>query len=124
MIYPPVPGYTYEGVRAIIAGWGKTRFSGEMSDVLMVANVFTLSNSQCRRKWGRFHLVTDSKICAENPGEDACGGDSGGPLAVALGDGSYQLIGIISLGNECAKNNWPGIYTRVTSFLHTNFVNI
>ena len=72
-----------------------------------------MSNLQCNNtNWSRADLkILDSKICAENPGKDACqggwhcfvdvfrvtimiyAGDSGGPLALEQADGDYKLIG-------------------------------
>ena len=49
-------------------------------------------------------------------GIDTCQGDSGGPLVVTTDTGPV-LAGVTSVGNECALPNFPGIYTRATSFL-------
>jgi len=62
-------------------------------------------------------------VCAgyREGGRDACEGDSGGPLAVPVGEGSaavWQLAGIISWGpNSCGEKNQPGVYTRVGHYL-------
>lgn len=45
-------------------------------------------------------------------GMDACQGDSGGPLVC---DGT--LAGLVSWGEECAKANYPGIYTDIAYYL-------
>lgn len=59
-------------------------------------------------------------ICAadEANGRDACGGDSGGPLAVEGSGGTYVQIGIVSFGENCSIPGYPGVYTSVTRLLH------
>ncbi|MGV1006776.1 MAG: trypsin-like serine protease, partial [Candidatus Nanopelagicales bacterium] len=47
---------------------------------------------------------------------DTCYGDSGGPLAVQVGDRG-TLAGVTSSGQGCAQFGYPGLYTRVTSVL-------
>lgn len=44
-------------------------------------------------------------------GKDACQRDSGGPMKV-----NGKLHGIISWGFECGHPQYPGVYTRVTTF--------
>lgn len=49
-------------------------------------------------------------------------GDSGGPLMLQQNLENQEnvyfiLIGIVSYGYECAKDDFPGVYTRVSSFL-------
>lgn len=50
-------------------------------------------------------------------------GDSGGPLLHQLANGRWVNIGIVSWGIRCGDPGYPGIYTRVTSYLDWIFAN-
>ena len=43
---------------------------------------------------------------------DTCSGDSGGPLLVDDGS-AFVLTGVVSFGNGCNEQGFPGVYTRV-----------
>ena len=47
---------------------------------------------------------------------DTCSGDSGGPLIATLG-GTSKLVGITSFGVGCAEAIYPGVYTRVSTYV-------
>lgn len=39
--------------------------------------------------------------------QDSCGGDSGGPAYVRMGDGSWRIAGLVSRGSkECGQGGW------------------
>lgn len=106
------------GTAASVSGWGVTSPSGgSTSDQLMRADLFVLAgpNQPCGQYGPDLDPVQD--ICAGTPSGniDACQGDSGGPLVVqAL---VPVLAGLVSSGNECAKAGYPGLYTRISTFL-------
>ncbi len=52
--------------------------------------------------------------------QDACGGDSGGPI-MAFVDDRWVLAGITSIGEGCGRARFPGVYTRVSAFV--SFIN-
>ena len=59
--------------------------------------------------------ITSGMMCAgilDVGGKDACGGDSGGPLA-HFGD---IIVGVTSWGFECADSFYPGVSARVSHF--------
>jgi len=50
-------------------------------------------------------------LCAASPGRDACYGDSGGPLI----DSNFNVqVGLVSFGDSCAKQGFPGVYSRIS----------
>ena len=107
------------GTAAAISGWGAAEFGGQPSNQLRRAEIQVLAapgNPECGRYGGNFDAATE--ICAGLPGGgvDSCQGDSGSPLVVDVG-GTRLLAGLTSVGFECARADYPGIYTRVTTFL-------
>jgi trypsin len=57
--------------------------------------------------------LTENMFCAGylDGRKDGCQGDSGGPLIV-----DNTLVGIVSWGNGCAQENFPGVYTKVQNY--------
>ncbi|XP_071948697.1 E-selectin-like [Antedon mediterranea] len=49
-----------------------------------------------------------------NTGEDACNGDSGGPVTYQdYETGEWKLVGLVSWGVGCARDGIPGVYVRI-----------
>ncbi|XP_030756654.1 transmembrane protease serine 3-like [Sitophilus oryzae] len=114
----PTPGTWCE-----ISGWGSqdARSPGKISPILKSAAVPILSLDTCRKEGvygGRYQSILDSMICAGHlkGGIDACGGDSGSPL-ICQNHGRYEVVGLVSWGDGCAKKDRPGVYTNVPNFL-------
>ncbi|MFM8351868.1 MAG: trypsin-like serine protease, partial [Actinomycetales bacterium] len=61
---------------------------------------------------------SSSLICGGLPSGavDTCQGDSGGPFTV-VANGIPVLAGLTSNGVECASAVYPGLYTRLTTYL-------
>jgi secreted trypsin-like serine protease len=105
------------GTTARILGWGTTSSGGSSSNQLRTATVPTVSNSVCgsSSSYGSAFKASDM-VCAgyTSGGVDTCQGDSGGPLIIG-----GVLAGITSWGYGCADAQYPGIYTRLTTFSNT-----
>ena len=120
-----------------IAGWGITDTStGEVSDSLKNALVRFVPDGRCSSQsyYGNAFNAT-AHFCAGDDNTDACTFDSGGP-AVVLKHRNYRLLenakpgkeavvaphsailaSITSWGRGCARENKPGVYVRIESYL-------
>ncbi|XP_043653615.1 spaetzle-processing enzyme-like [Drosophila teissieri] len=102
-----------------IAGWGTTE-NRQPSQVLL-HNTIWESLYYCQGMMSEF--LTKSQICAGSPsGNDACEGDSGGPLMVTLRHGNEEFVylaGIISYGyGDCGGGRSSGAYTKTGAFFN------
>ncbi|CAB3250557.1 unnamed protein product [Arctia plantaginis] len=113
--------HLYVDVKAVAAGWGTLTEEGKVSCTLQEVEVPVISNQECRNTKYTPSMITDNMMCAGYPktgGKDSCQGDSGGPLiAERKHDKRYELIGVVSWGNGCARAGYPGVYTRVSKYL-------
>jgi len=105
------------GSTARIIGWGTTSSGRSSSNQLRTATVPVVADSVCgsSSSYGS-EFVASSMVCAgySSGGVDTCQGDSGGPLMIG-----GVLAGIVSWGYGCADAQYPGIYTRLTTFSNT-----
>ena len=107
---------------AHVSGWGQTQ-NGSFPDRLLYANVTMRQLETCKAALKK-DRITENMICAGGKQkEDACSGDSGGPLTCARNgtDGKQQryLCGIVSFGIRCTErfyHRYPGVYTDVTKY--------
>lgn len=107
-----------EGTEAIISGWGDTGF--DLPFELKSAEV-TIAGGPLETSCGSYGASYDrvSMLCAADLPDysiDTCQGDSGGPLVI-LDSGKYYLAGVTSWGNGCAVQDYPGLYSRVSTYL-------
>ncbi|XP_012215618.1 transmembrane protease serine 9-like [Linepithema humile] len=116
---PSVYDNEYVGVNAIAAGWGTLQEEGKPSCLLQEVEVPVMSLQACRNTSYSPRMISDNMLCAGylEGKKDSCQGDSGGPLIAEREDKKYELIGVVSWGNGCARPGYPGVYTRVTRYM-------
>ncbi|XP_076766701.1 trypsin-1 [Xylocopa sonorina] len=114
----PERAKTFAGVDGIVTGWGAIKESGPISQTLQEVTVPILTNAECRATKYPARRITDNMLCAgyQEGGKDSCQGDSGGPLHVVR-DNTYDIVGVVSWGEGCAKPGYPGVYSRVNRYL-------
>ncbi|MCT4355144.1 serine protease [Streptomyces sp. Je 1-79] len=100
-----------------VAGWGAAREGGGQQRYLLKATVPFVSDTDCKKAYGS-SLIAGEEICAGFPqgGVDTCQGDSGGPMFRRDNAGAWIQVGIVSWGQGCARPNYPGVYTEVSTF--------
>ncbi len=116
------------GTPAIIVGWGADGYNNNTDEattypaILQEAQTTIVSNEDCAEANTGAFDINDTHVCAQEPGVDTCVGDSGGPLLVDQSDlagGASNLVqvGITSFGIGCADPDFPGVYTRISSYV-------
>uniref|UniRef100_A0AAQ4NT48 Coagulation factor IXa n=1 Tax=Gasterosteus aculeatus aculeatus TaxID=481459 RepID=A0AAQ4NT48_GASAC len=104
-----------ESSPATVSGWGRTRFLGFTAAALQRVEVPYADRIECKQSSSA--RITPAMFCAgyHEEAKDACQGDSGGPHANSAHD-TWFLTGIVSWGEECAKQGKYGVYTRVSLY--------
>jgi len=104
------------------SGWGLTTEDGAGATKLREVQLKGISSTSCNTSYGG--AITKNMICAGwvGGGKDSCQGDSGGPLVykytpAGTTTAKYACIGVVSFGYGCARNGYPGIYTKVSNYL-------
>ncbi|XP_027014541.2 coagulation factor IXb isoform X1 [Tachysurus fulvidraco] len=109
---------------SLVSGWGRIRYRGVESERLQKVEVPFVDRTECKGS----DKISRFMFCAGflNTRKDSCQGDSGGPHATRLNTDTWFLTGIISWGDECAKEGKYGVYTRVSKYMNwiTNVTGI
>jgi trypsin len=103
---------TFDGASCTITGWGKTSYSGGVSDILQEGTTDVIDNTECAERW-ETTPINDGNICIRSPASTACGGDSGGSLVC---DG--VLAGAASWGSALCEPPFgiPYVYVRISYY--------
>lgn len=104
-----------EGIMATVLGWGVTRENGSQPSVMREVDLPLVSRERANLPSAYDGSIDETMIAAgyEQGGKDSCQGDSGGPLIIRDG-ASQTLIGVVSFGEGCARENKYGIYSNVS----------
>nr|XP_046263163.1 coagulation factor IXa [Scatophagus argus] len=104
-----------ESSPATVSGWGRTRFLGSTAATLQKVEVPFTDRTECKHSSSA--RITPFMFCAGyyDEAKDACQGDSGGPHTNSIHN-TWFLTGIVSWGEECAKEGKYGVYTRVSLY--------
>ncbi|XP_042352898.1 vitamin K-dependent protein C [Plectropomus leopardus] len=104
------------GTVTVVTGWGKEDLdSTKFSSALNVINIPLVDRSICSHQMS--HNISNNVLCAGILGQrlDACEGDSGGPMVTLYRD-TWFLIGLVSWGEGCGREDKLGIYTKVSNY--------
>jgi len=129
-IRPPNPGDTTwlaQNYLALYAqGWGRTTEGGATSQLLLEVRLPQVDHDHCAELFGIHGIdLHAGSLCAGffSGGFDSCAGDSGGPLifqpvptaqlAPVVTATEAVLIGAVSYGIGCARQNLYGVYTSI-----------
>lgn len=109
---------------ATVYGWGATEDHYRSND-LKAVTVPLVDRATCQAAYlDEGYAVTDGTLCAgyDTGNQDACSGDSGGPLMVPTADEInadtlWIQVGIVSWGEGCAQADAYGVYSSVITYI-------
>ncbi|XP_037816104.1 serine protease 7 [Lucilia sericata] len=105
------------GALLTVAGWGRTLLARQ-SNVKKQLDIPVNDHNACVQKFATRKInIGPTQLCAGGEfAKDSCDGDSGGPLMRKAFMKRWYLEGIVSFGNRCGLEGWPGVYTRVSEY--------
>ncbi|XP_029473179.1 vitamin K-dependent protein C [Rhinatrema bivittatum] len=106
-----------EGTQVTVTGWGNQDDSFNNRSILLNYIEIPLApRNECIDAME--NAISDNMLCAGKLGEsqDACKGDSGGPMVTKFGE-IWYLVGLVSWGEGCGRLDNFGIYTKISHYL-------
>jgi len=103
------------GTPLAVVGWGALTENGSFPDELQQVRVMALPIDDSRCISAAYDRERQFCAMVDGGGKDSCQGDSGGPIHRWLDD-HWEQVGIVSYGVGCARENYPGIYTRLSVY--------
>ncbi|KAK7801910.1 hypothetical protein U0070_005897 [Myodes glareolus] len=108
-----------------VTGWGVIENNMPLPPPYHLREVAVpiVGNQDCEQKYqanfslnSNTRIIKDDMLCAGTQGRDSCQEDSGGPL-VCRWNCSWVQVGVVSWGKGCGLPDFPGVYTRVMSYV-------
>ena len=121
----PLECYVCSKDLANVSGWGEDQRRSK-SDSLLFAQLPVLTHEACADKLKSTKhkdSITENMICAGGTRQDACEGDSGGPLTYLRngtnGQEERYLCGLVFWGFPCYRyrGRFPTMYTDATKYV-------
>jgi secreted trypsin-like serine protease len=114
----PAIGDDGPGSTATVSGWGWTAPFGSPSTILMETSLPIEASSTCDAAPELHRDLFPDELCAGYPDFQggACHTDSGGPLAVQRPGGTWELVGVVSWGQDTICGTYT-VFARVTSHI-------
>ena len=105
------------GKSCYVTGWKSNENQGNVSDVLIEAQVELASLEPCNASHGG--VISKYERCASTPrgADDVCTVDSGGPLVCPGSDGRFFLGGVTSSEDWCSNPGKYGVFIDVKAML-------
>ncbi|XP_043652928.1 serine protease 7 [Drosophila teissieri] len=106
------------GELLVVSGWGRTT-TARKSTIKQRLDLPVNDHDYCARKFAtrNIHLISSQLCVGGEFYRDSCDGDSGGPLMRRGFDQAWYQEGVVSFGNRCGLEGWPGVYTRVADYM-------
>ncbi|KAL2079370.1 hypothetical protein ACEWY4_025114 [Coilia grayii] len=116
-------------IRAVCVPWSKQQFQPGHNCTISGWGRDREGRSQNRLQWASVSLIDDCQsyykaryrpgmMCAGDllGSVDSCQGDSGGPLVCKDVGGVSYVWGVVSWGERCGQQGYPGVYTQVAHY--------
>jgi len=111
------------GSSVLVAGWGATSEGGNTADRLQEVPLQVYDQNICQNTYENITGLSlgPGVLCAGTPqgGRDACKGFGGGALLYRQKNtNNWVEVGILSAGAGCGRRDIPGIYTKLSHYVH------
>ncbi len=115
LVAPQDAGNVASPARVVVSGWGQTETGAGVMELRRV-DLPIVANSDCAALYPG--LITANMFCAGGVSrQDACKGDSGGPVVLADSTPPQMVVGVVSAGPvDCGTAGQFGVYTRLSQY--------